>query len=914
MLRILICLIIVLAQWPAESASAFQGAADAAPQLNTELQQAKVLLDDRDRLFYCDFGPEMDVNYDKWPDHGLLHNELTPGIWQKQKGFGFPKYTTTEITADQASSNGFVMGMELDGQKAAMYSPPIPVGQQFSYVLNVKCRIQIRDGHNCRAWASINFLDADEKLIVSHKTPVLLQREGWFQLSTELLALDHPSIAYAKVGLHIDPLEETSLFGKCWFDDVALFQLPRIVIQTGRELNVFTDPSKIELHCQVSGARRKDAGLQMELYDERGTLLRSTEKSLLPGNTPKKMVMLEDGTFQSFAVKHLVWKLIEDGKPRPPDEELRGYYRLVIKLLDRDTRQMVRELSFVVVEPIEAPQETMFGWSLEKSIYDLEQNTLVSALRQLGVNWIKMPVWIDVENYTLLEKIGTLLQKLNRYSIDVVGVFDDPPEKIYKRYWQHEHGMAALTADVELFQAAIEPVMTQLSLRIGRWQLGSDDDTSIAEDLIHIDKMKSMKSFFVKYGEESKVGLPWTWMLQRIPTSEQSWDFTSSLAYPELSASELSEYLVDTTPVSAKDHYISLQPLPASQYDLQTRLRDYAQRFIEIKRLGVKRVFVPRPFDADSGFFRANDMPTEMLCAWRTLAAELNGARYMGSFQMPGFSENHLFEKDGYALMLAWNDAGAEEQLFLGEDLEVVDLFGRNIPVVTEDGGQTLHLDGWPVLVKNMNLAVAKIRQSVAFDRESLESRPGQRQPLKLAFDNGFGRGISGAITLVNDTLFSPQYTLSFKAGRGDTFEYTIPMMIHQDALTGEQLVRLDYKFHNEELQPFSAWHPLRIGLPDVEFAIRTKKTEDNQFLVKMTLINRSDQPVSYVAYLFVPGRKRMSVMFHNVKPGQQSKILRVYNAQELLDIGQPLWMSARQTRGSGNLNYQIDVAENPTQ
>lgn len=890
-LMILLCLLLAC---PARAQTTSTVAGDDDSDWDSGLDRNQVLLDDRDRVFHCDFGPDSDVDYDKWPNK-----------WQRQTGFGFPKYNPLQIVSDSDEPDNQVMELGLDGQKAAMYSPAIEVAQQFSYVLSARCRVERKPGHNCRAWASINFRDADGKTVSVHRTPVLVNREGWFHLSTSLLVLEQPSIRQAIVGLHIEPLEETSLFGKCWFDDVSVYQLPRIVLQTGQPLNIFTDPERVKLDCQVSGARRTDAGLRMELYDERGKLLRITERSLL-GDSTKKMMMLNDGTFANYPVKHLAWKLVDPTEPELPVSDLHGYYRLVIKLQDRDTRQMVRELSFVVVDPANVPEQTLFGWTLNRSIYDLEQNSFVTALRNVGVNWVKIPVWIDIENYALLERISTLLQKLNRFSIDVVGVLDEPPKAVYERFWQHEQGMAALTADLKTFQAAIEPVMTQLSLRISRWQLGGDDDTSIAEDMTRIQRMGELKSFFTKYGDESRVGLPWTWMLQRPKPEQQTWDFTSLVAFPELSASEMAQYVHQLPDVPGRENYLSLQPLPGSQYDLLTRVRDYASRFVETKRLQVERAFVPYPFDPDSGFFREGDLPTEMLCPWRTLAVELNGATYLGSIQLPGFSENHVFEKDGYATMLVWNDQPTAERLFLGERIEVMDLWGRRPAILNQGNVQEVAVDSWPLLIRKMDLSVAKVRRSIAFDRNAIDSILGARQPLKLSFENGFPRGISGLISLVNDTLFSPKYSLNFKVGRGGQFEYTIPMQINQDALCGEQLVRLDFEFHNEELNSFSAWHPLGIGLDDVEFATRSGMTDNNQFVLKITMINRSEQPVSYVAYLFVPGRKRMSIMFHNVPPGQQSKTLRVYNASDL--VGQTIWLSTQDTRRNRKLNYRIEV------
>lgn len=888
-----------------------------------------------DRLFWCDFSEAFDVNFDQWPDR-----------WRRQSGYGFPKYNPLKIQPDPQTGQGQVMGMGLDGGQAAIHSDKIPVGQQYSYVLRLRANVLPKPGHECRAWASLNFFDAAGDLVFTFPIKALEASDGWVPLATPLLALEKPSITHATISLHVQPLEETSLFGRAWFDDIELYQMPRIVLETGRPLNVFTDPAEVKLTCQVSGARRTDAGLQIQLLDEAGTVLSEVQQTLVPEDRSRKVMINDDGSFQGFAVKRLVWSLMDqmgkvpgaDDPANATEPDYRGFYRLRITLLDRDSHQLVREITFVVLDSQTPGPQTLFGWTLGKSVYQIDHTILTNTLQEAGINWIKLPVWIDTEDFDVLENVGALLQKINRNNIDVIGVLDEPPPAVYKKFWQHEQGMAALTADVRLFQSAIEPVMTQLSLRIGRWQIGSDGDTSVAEDLKNIDKMNQLKAFFTKYGEESKVGLPWTWLLQRVEAEQQAWDFTSTMAYPELSAQEIEAYThafrqatafnpaasqetlrseaAGSSAVgplasreilsSTKEEFISLQPLPASEYSLLTRVRDLAARMTEVKRLNIERVFVPEPFRGDDGFFSDYDMPTEILLPWRTLAIHLNGAVYLGQMQLPGRSENHLFAKDGQAMMLIWNDQPSTETLYLGEKLSVINLWGRAVPFGKQENRQVLTVNAWPLLVRGMDLAVAQIRQSIAFDRAAIDSVLGQKQPLKLTFANGFMRGVSGDLTLKNQTLFDGDYTLPFKVARDESFQYTIPVEIRQDSLSGEQLVQLDFHFHNEELEVFSAWHPLRLGLDEIEFATRQTMTPEGHFAIKVTLINRSELPVSYAVYFFVPGRKRASLLFHEVAPGQHSKNMIVYNASGLK--GSQLWMRASAAKGARSLNYQLEV------
>ncbi len=842
-------------------------------------------------IYACDFGNDFDRDFDQWPDG-----------WRRQAGAGFPKYSKLEIRPDPLAADNQVLSMNLDGGQAAVYSPAIKVNQQCSYRLRFRLNVPDDQEHPCEAWVSVSFLDAEAKSLDVYNVPAQPTTSGWLQVESPLLSVERPEIVSAVIGFHVRPTKEASLFGKASFDDVTFQELPRLVMEFSNPLHVFIAADQVRLNCRVSGMRRSDARLRFELYDELGKLLRTELLGLQDEMQVSKVAVSQDGKSQGFAVQQYEWRLVPEGRSELPVFS-EGFYRLVVTLLDRDTNPLIREMTFVVLRNENSGPERLFGLSLPLSIIEHDQLALGATLQHLGVNWIKLPIWLDHEVKRQAVALGNLLQRLARLEIDVVGVLDEPPPRIFKQYWQHENGIAALTSDVDLFIEAIQPILVEWSLRIDRWQVGGDGDTGIAENSATFGRLQKIKEHFRKYGDQTKIGLPWSWLQQQAPADQQYWDFQSLAANPPLTKPEMEFHCKKLKEQARCESYIAMQPLSSQHYDLATRVQEICLQMIEAKRLGVHRTFVPAPFDPYSGLFQAGNNPTEILLPWRTLAIHLNGAEYLGQIQFPNGSVNHWFSKNGEAFMFTWNTKPTVETLYLGKRVEMTDLWGRTLKLEEVDGIQSFTTDQWPRFLRGLDLSVALIRLSLRFDRKSLDSISYERQPLKLSFQNQFPHGVSGNIILSNPELMTSNVKMPFHVGRGEVSSSNAPVQIRAGALTKQHLMRVDFKMTSEEVPSFSAWQSMHVGADDVEFATR-QRLEKNRFIIMITLINRSPGPVTYTVNLTVPERKATNITFYDVQPGQISKPIIIHNVEPL--IGKMLTLRA--TDEKRTMNYQIKV------
>ena len=75
-------------------------------------------------IFRCRFDELADKNYDGWPDQ-----------WTRRRGKDYPQYVKVEIREEPTPAGQFCLRIDLDGAGAVAYSPIIPAGPLYSYVL-----------------------------------------------------------------------------------------------------------------------------------------------------------------------------------------------------------------------------------------------------------------------------------------------------------------------------------------------------------------------------------------------------------------------------------------------------------------------------------------------------------------------------------------------------------------------------------------------------------------------------------------------------------------------------------------------------------------------------------------------------------------------------------------------------------
>ena len=122
---------------------------------------------------------------------------------------------------DPAARHNHCLQIELDGGGAVVSSPPCPISSQFSLALTLRLKTAglMHDG----AWVELALLDAEGNVLQTHASPPLTNCPDWQTVHLGPIAAVNSKVTQAVVSLHVQPLgKREDLTGRAWFDDLRI--------------------------------------------------------------------------------------------------------------------------------------------------------------------------------------------------------------------------------------------------------------------------------------------------------------------------------------------------------------------------------------------------------------------------------------------------------------------------------------------------------------------------------------------------------------------------------------------------------------------------------------------------------------------------------------------------------------------
>ncbi len=845
-----------------------------------------------DAVFRATFEDAEDVNYDRWPD-----------FWKRRTGPGFPHYLKIEIADDPVESGRANHGLRvrLDGGGAELYSPRIPASPLFSYVL--RGRVRTSGLKHDVASVSLWFQDAHgrtlerwESRLVRGTTP------QWQLLQVGPVTPGNVQTRFAIVVLRLVPNDGIDLTGEAWFDDLWVGRLPRMSLEADSAGGIYTDGDSIEIRCTVSGSGEEFPDIRFILRDATGKVI-DQERRALAGNMLKR----DDGPSSDTADSRREFAGTTTWHPEVPGP---GYYRIEAEMTGQSEHGLRRTISLAVLEDTPEAVQGEFGWSLPQGERPFSVKELVELLPRLQVRWVKFPAWYGPSTPEVGEKLAWFAERLTAKNIEMVGMLDQPPRDLLEHLPNGDRlSIAAIFLDSDLWQPSIDPVMVRLSLKVRWWQLGGDEDFSFI-DFPHLAaKIREIKQRFDQFGQKTKIGMSWKWLVEGPGGDEIPWSFLSFSEDPPFTGEELGQYVEgEETPVQ---RWVMLRPLSKRFYSEADRMKDLVGRMVAAKVHGATAVIATNPFDRETGLFTPEGYPTELLVPWVTTARLLGKARFLGSLQLPNGSHNYVFERDGEAILVAWAERSTREVVYLGDDVVVHDLWGRSqsARTIRRNGfvKQDLEITPMPVFITGVHLPIAQWRLAFQIDRARLDSLFGRAQVASYHFKNTFPSGIGGKLQLVLPPQWETDYHgTRFKLLSGDTHSDSMRVTLGADATSGPQPVRIDFDVTAQRRYQFSVYRTIEVGLGDVTMEVVYRIDADGNLVVDQHLDNQSDQPISFNCLLLAPGRRRMRQSVFHLRQGRTTVTFVLPNGKEL--IGRHLRVRAEEIRGNRLLNQQILV------
>lgn len=836
-----------------------------------------------------DFERGNDLDFDGQPDD-----------WARRTGSGFPEYVRMEIDPQVGFESEHSLRVDVNGGKAAYYSPPAPVSPHHSYLFSGRIRT-MGLAHDA-AMLSLSFLDArKERVLRVLSVPVSGTSEDWHEVRIGPV-MPGGDVRYVVIGCHLVHSDGMDFRGSAWFDSFSLRMLPRLSLKTNFASQFRSGDEPLDVESTVSGL--DDTGtFALELALESADF-ETREKVLFDIEVEHETGALE--TIGAPVVRH--WKL-----PQQPN----GFYRLYARLI-RDGEVVLEKKTslaiLAVTPPTSSDSPPGFGWSVETWPSTADSDRLLAVASQAGIGWIKLPLWETVYERdidgTQSAAIASLIQEFKRAGIRTVGVLDEPPREMRRKFAEDWSGVGEVfTMPPAFWMPSLEPVMARYSSLIHHWQLGSDSDNSFVRMTNLPMLLSDLKIQFDRLGRDTMLGTHWQWGRSIPKRTGLDRPFLTLSSTPPLSEPELID-LLEKSADAGFSRWPLLRPVAATldtnvaakRSDLDLRVTDLLRRMTAARIGNAEVVFSADVFHPRIGLLNDDASPSELYLPWRTWSIALDGAEHIGSFTLPNGSPNYVFMKNEEAIVCLWNEEPVQEQMTLGEDMKLVNHWGQ-VQKPERRGQASLVPSGpVPLLVRGGSASIARFRMAAKFEKGRMPSSTDEFTDT-LVLTNPFSQGISGEFTLKTprDWEVRPRF-MQFSLKKGETRGFPVSITVPSHQSLGPEPVDIEFKIDGDRLYSFTLRRDYVIGLGDINIFVETSRTPEGLLEVRQRIENNTEETLTFRMSLFVPGQKRTKRRVPDLTAGESSIITyRVPNADAL--VGEKLRIRAEQEGGSRVLN-----------
>ncbi len=889
------------------------------------------------RGYQWDFGRSDDEDFNSVPDG-----------WLRRKGVKYPNYVKIEIAAHdpllESNIRSFDTAMvkawrsvqalipsvsslppsltdlivdrfllvELDGGLAEIQSPHMPTSQLFQY--RFSCRLMTEGLKYDAAHASLVFLDAELKEVQVLDTPVITGTTPWRRV--EIDRVRPPQNAkHMCVRLIVSGSEDgiQDIRGRIGIDDIRIEPFPQLQITTDEPLGVYDLGKPIVATAKILGMPVDSSLVEFRLLDHRGVELHRHQAEIHSSPDPSNAINSTKSSTKKNA----------DGSPTatwtlPPITS--GFYRIASAFVDDHSTSLATDTTIAVIEPLRIGEVAgPFGWALPQGSQGIDTRELTAWLTKLGVAWLKYPCWTAPEDTVALERNAVLVGRMQSVGIQMVGVLDAPPTSELVHYEiqsPRDALIANLFRDRAVWQQRLEPIMSQLTLKVRHWQLGADDDQSFLGRPRLQEQVSSIRTGLQGFGQSIDVAISWPWMEPMLSAEESSWQATSRTSDRNpLTAAELDATLdVEARAKTGREPqtWLSLDAIDANRYERNTRIADLVMRMAAIRNHDVQLATIRDPYDSRFGLLREDGRPSDLLLPWRTSSLLLGDTRFVGTLSLQNGSNNQVFAGPSRAVVMMWSPTKKVEEIYLGKDVKQVDVWGHvsPVPVVDHAGheAQRIETGPMPIFLIGVDATLLAFRMSVAIAETTLDSFLGQVQPLHVVYTNPTRDSMVGEMRIRHPDAWqvdSPTRSWELLGGKSATQGFDI--VLGNSAMIGEYDIALDFQFQTTPPREITVYRKVNVGVAGLSVKLKSRITNDNELQVTVEMTNTSPKALSYDCMLFPPPGRQYQRRYIRVAPMETTaRDFFFSNGSEL--VGGRVLLRAVEQDGRRVLNYDAEV------
>ena len=220
---------------------------------------------------------------------------------------------------------------------------------------------------------------------------------------------------------------------------------------------------------------------------------------------------------------------------------------------------------------------------------------------------------------------------------------------------------------------------------------------------------------------------------------------------------------------------------------------------------------------------------------------------------------------------------------------------------------QSIEAGPWPIIVRGVNLPIAKFRMQFQLGTASLQSLAGRGQSVPITLGNPFGKVIRGTMELTAPTLIERgQASIPIQVNPDRQLEKDFPLELRSDVSAGKHEVRFDFQIEADRTERFSTYHELTVGFEDIDFQWQLQKISDTTVLLRVAAINKGTAETTFQCKLFPPPYPYQHFQIDKLLPGSSSR--EVVLQLPKVDEGAEYWIRCEEVGTRRTLNYRVKL------
>lgn len=840
---------------------------------------------------------------------------------------GFPRFTRVRFNLPQAQQGDHSLHLGLNSGSAGAFLEvgAVAAVPQSDYV--VTARIKTSKLNHARARLIAYFVDAQGRRIDASAvaTPLLSTKDKWQQVTVKLHG-DHPEAAW--IGMQVELLQvqhQTPLAaavsqtitaigkhtvqyqdnkGDAWFDDITIWQVPRIVVRTQSTVNLIVAPQKPLLTFEVRDLSGRKLDASVAVYNHEGHKIAQVDRSVGGGEastwrwTPPLPALgwyLVDMTLRDPMAIH--------GKDEPVARTLRSFLWLPSRTLQDspDKRLFSLDVHGVSLDELrslpQVTQATALG-SVILSAWDPDVSIATQETRMAELDEIFQPLWRQGAS------VSMSLSPLPRELAERLDLDADSPVWLF-------------TKPSKEWMPWVGPLVIRHGQNVRRWFMGQDVGGEFGSPLIDPATARAVSSI-IDLTPDPSIVLPWELSTPRRPTLEHR-ELAFNIDVPAtIQPAKLSEFLREWQESPRHQITVTTRIHPATMMTQRRRVDDLAMRVLHAWEAKVDGITLPRPWDF--GHDRLNSLhPDPLLSAFATLANQLDGRKVVARLPIGTGASAMILDGKRGPMLAIWLDGGPRDQrqvdLYLGEQPVATDIWGNTMPIQLAGQKHRFNITSTPIFIEGIDAELALFRASFAVTPTLIESSQVTHEHT-ITLRNPWRQQLQGEMIILEpgrDWKIDPR-RIPVAIEPGATITVPLKIAFPVAEVAGEKRVTARFEFGSGQRKPIDLETTMVLGLAGIEMDTGLSiapAANANQWDATATayITNTGVQPRTLYVFAICANQPRQERII-TLKPGQS--LMRRFRFAGIHEetMKSPVRIGLRDTTGPALMNHVMPFGD----